>query len=704
MTPFISVATGVMVVIVVMLLSCNDGIALSQQNEVVISCDGGQGGGHLDGGSDSCIGHGHNHENVKSQEDAKKIPRLVMATAATTLDHTGLDRLVRTCGYYGVNVSVIGVTETYKNNYAKTKWFRKFVRGFHAAIPPGTPIEDEPYIMLTDGYDVICNNGPESVHEMMTTVYKDTKVVFSTEMVQYPPNKTLVDAYNHLLKESTDPYAKITPFKYLNAGGLIGKPSHLVECLFPVEPVVSLNDDMNHFCDQGYAAQAFFHEDRYKSCDMVFDYGQRIFGTTAGNWLGFQESSVPQWVLRHKEYLAECGKGTTTRRTLMTLPQGGPTSDDYLCSEHGGESHVNRSTSIEKWHEVSHIAMGLARTRPFHVHGPGTIPKFMLEQANNFLEANEGWNPKRQAERALAIERDGVQQTYMRQYLENYRRDSKPTDRIPTDKVNHPFSEGICISIVDVKYDPWKEEMQAGYEIDPADERSIEEMMEALNAQNLDGITRLSIIIVTHRQELYRKVLQYLHNGQLTNGRIFDINTVTDQKDAIDHCVNTAKRMAYVKVDSVSVLENPNTIQWLLSRRLPMVAPLLNVKAHLGAEGEFRTNFFFNDTRSYNTVPHEYRYAAGEERITQSDWRHVWAVRVVLHTYILRGDALTKLGSKTRWESCTVEGFEHKDSIRKYKTKKFDYEISRRVHESVKESLYLDNTIDFGHLTSQGYD
>ena len=53
-------------------------------------------------------------------------------------------------------------------------------------MPRGTTIDDEPYIMMSDAHDVICNNGPESVFAAMDTHYKDARVVFSPDLYQFP--------------------------------------------------------------------------------------------------------------------------------------------------------------------------------------------------------------------------------------------------------------------------------------------------------------------------------------------------------------------------------------------------------------------------------------------------------------------------------------------------------------------------------------
>eukprot|EP01104_Vermistella_antarctica_P009913 TRINITY_DN2603_c0_g1_i2.p1 TRINITY_DN2603_c0_g1~~TRINITY_DN2603_c0_g1_i2.p1 ORF type:complete len:175 (+),score=18.62 TRINITY_DN2603_c0_g1_i2:181-705(+) len=149
---------------------------------------------------------------------------------------------------------------------------------------------------------------------------------------------------------------------------------------------------------------------------------------------------------------------------------------------------------------------------------------------------------------------------------------------------------------------------------------------------------------------------------------------------------------------------SPHTISWLMSRNVPMIAPLLYVDrtAELWFE---HSNFWLNDTRPFNTT-HVRQYAHGELHIQQNLWRHMWNVRVVKYCYFIRGSTLQRLvlhgphfGPNDKYKRSTRKGFEESDHIIDLGVEFFDSQISSRVREmrSIKESLFLDNTVDFGH-------
>eukprot|EP01104_Vermistella_antarctica_P009027 TRINITY_DN2307_c0_g1_i2.p1 TRINITY_DN2307_c0_g1~~TRINITY_DN2307_c0_g1_i2.p1 ORF type:complete len:707 (-),score=57.37 TRINITY_DN2307_c0_g1_i2:1404-3524(-) len=650
----------------------------NNEKETVVSCVNEETrGGEVTGGcggadaAEEVVNDGGNDAEVVND----KSPRLILVTAITNTAHANFARLVRTCKYYGVNVTDVGNGETWQGHMQKFLWYRTFVRGVHAALPPGTTIDEEPYVMMSDAHDVVCNNGPESVVSAMQSHFKNAKVVFSGELTQFPRNDSLWPLYIRLWEESPNPAAQLSWFKFLNAGAYMGKPSHLMECLFSSDPLMDFQPPGGD--DQAYLAQLFLQV--HKKCNWEIDFGQKIFGSTAHSYLG---NDIV--LLRHEAFHAEVlrlGAGLTSEYRYLGYHDG--------HVEGGAENHA---TSSKRWFNSSHLEMKLVTQRPFHMHGPGIEAMNHLEYYANFFASNDGWSPERQRQAALEVETHGEQGVYVKRFKTNFHLSQQ--NLVP---LRHPDIDNICLSIVDIDHDPDATAMINDTGVSDEDGgECVDAMLEALANQNLDGISTLNVVIVSHRTSFAERVREKVISRFSGVNRTVHVSTVMDQLKAILHCDHEDKT-TFIKVDSVSVLTNPNSLQWLLSHNVPMVAPMLTIPG-VNHSKPWSANFWLNDTRPIQNVQTEFRPAVGDEKIKSGAWRHMWAVRALQHTYVIREFPLRELAKMTR----KVESDEnYVDIIVRHHKDWFDFEISRRVRETstMRMSIFLDNTIQFGHLT-----
>lgn len=165
-----------------------------------------------------------------------------------------LERLLRSCQYFGISLEVLGIGRPYPYHGAKIQYLCEY-------LAEQNPDET---VMYIDGYDVVLLANPEEIEKKFNDMGYD--VLFSTEQncnvsgglrVRFPT------WLNYPKSEG--------PYRFLNAGSFMGKAGKMLELFVQLQ--IKPED-----CDQT-ALNRFVVE---HSPDMALDHGQQIFTCTAG--------------------------------------------------------------------------------------------------------------------------------------------------------------------------------------------------------------------------------------------------------------------------------------------------------------------------------------------------------------------------------------------------------------------------------------
>lgn len=199
-----------------------------------------------------------------------------VVTIATDHNHH-LERLLVSARYFGIDIILLGQGRKYQSHNDKTRWLLEYFEG----------LDDDEIVLYTDGYDSVFLSGLDYIEKEFLKM--DHPFIMGTEQ-NFNCDASPLKKFDFYLSY---PKGK-KPYRFLNAGGYIGRVGYVRDMLKRVEKDGENDQDMlNQYYSKNHGTIKLDHDQKIFSCiagrsgmedsDYLLDAQGKIKNTITGS-------------------------------------------------------------------------------------------------------------------------------------------------------------------------------------------------------------------------------------------------------------------------------------------------------------------------------------------------------------------------------------------------------------------------------------